>query len=70
MSASLRDARRDRGLTLEQVADAVGVSTGSLSLYERGKIEPRPDAARRIAEFFGVRQSEFWPTAPTGEEAA
>ena len=70
MSAALRDARRDKGLRLEDVAAAVDVSPASLSMYERGLIVPRPGAAKRIADYFGVQQSVFWPTAATPESAA
>ena len=34
----LKEKRREKGLTLQEVADAVGVNVSTLSRYERGEI--------------------------------
>jgi transcriptional regulator with XRE-family HTH domain len=41
--AWLRRIRIDRGLTLEEVADEVGVTPSAISQYERGIIAPNAD---------------------------
>ena len=43
----IRHFRSERGLTLDQLGDAVGVAGSQLSLIENGKREPRLVAARR-----------------------
>ncbi len=47
-------ARKRRGLTLVQLATAVGVSVRSLSAYENGRQEPSTDMLRRLATALDV----------------
>ena len=46
--------RRERQLTLEQVAQVVGTNNGNLSRIERGIQRAGPDLAERIAKFYRV----------------
>lgn len=59
-AADLRRARRDRGLTVGDVARGAGVNLRVVSRAEQG-VEPREGNAKRIADFFGVRVSDLWP---------
>jgi Zn-dependent peptidase ImmA (M78 family)/DNA-binding XRE family transcriptional regulator len=47
-------ARKRRGLTLVQLADAVGLSARSLSAYENGRQEPGPATRQRLAAALDV----------------
>lgn len=67
MSPSLRDMRRDRGLTLEQAATQMGISRAALSLIELGRVRPTAPVAFRVAGFYGLRVSDVWPS---NDEAA
>lgn len=42
---ALANARRDQGLTQEQLADQIDADQKTVSKWERGEIEPSPDMA-------------------------
>ena len=50
----LRELREKRGLTLEQVAEGVGLRNQYISNYELGKRRPDYDTICKLADFFGV----------------
>lgn len=50
--SKLRQKRRERGLTLHQVAASVGLAASNLSRIERSRQAPRPAAAIRLYHFF------------------
>ena len=50
----LETARRARGMTQEQLADAAGVSQAALSRYEHDLREPEADVLPRLAQALGV----------------
>jgi transcriptional regulator with XRE-family HTH domain len=50
----LRQARKTRGLTLEVLAETVGLTPGALSHIESGRRLPDPKNAVRIAEALGL----------------
>lgn len=54
MGLRLRRLRLQRGLPLERVARAAGVSTGFLSALERGHMSASVATLRRLARFFGA----------------
>lgn len=54
LSVAVRDARRAKGLSQGDLADAVGVHKGTISNLERGTVEPEPATVRRIEETLGV----------------
>ena len=56
----LRYIRKTKQLTLREVAKETGVSIASYSAYEEGKRRPRPEAAKRIAEFLGFEWARFY----------
>lgn len=50
----LRKLRESRGLTLEQVAEALGSKNQYISNYELGKRRPDYEMLSRFADFYGV----------------
>ncbi len=46
--------RKESRLTQEQLAETLGITRGSLSMYEIGKREPDLHTVVRIAEYFNV----------------
>lgn len=50
----LKELRKDRKLTLQQVSKETGVSVASLSSYENGNRNPKIETWQRLAEFFEV----------------
>lgn len=50
----LETARRARGLTQEQLAEAVGIRQAALSRYEHGLRQPDEDTLARLADALGV----------------
>jgi len=55
----LNRLRRERSLTLEQVANALGVSKPTVWAWEKGKARPLPERISGIAEILGVTESEL-----------
>lgn len=53
IGARLRDWRRDRGMTLADVAAAVDLSTGYVSQVERGLANPSLETLKRLADVLG-----------------
>ena len=54
-----RDLRKDRGLTLDELAAASGVSRAMISKLERGEKNPTLVIAARLAEGLGVSLSRL-----------
>ena len=54
LGARLARCRRDRGLTLAQVADALNVSKPTVWAWEKGKARPLPERMEAIAQTLGV----------------
>ncbi|MBT9385242.1 helix-turn-helix domain-containing protein [Pseudooceanicola sp. CBS1P-1] len=59
----IRALRKSRGMTLQQLAEAVGRSAGWLSLIERGNADPAIRDLEQIAALFGVNISFFFRSA-------
>jgi transcriptional regulator with XRE-family HTH domain len=49
-----REARKELGVALQDVANACDVTRQAVSLWETGKAVPGDDKLRRAAEFLGV----------------
>jgi XRE family transcriptional regulator, regulator of sulfur utilization len=64
LGARVQSLRRDRGLTLQELAVAAAVSTSMLSSVERGRKAPTIVVLARIADGLGVPLSEL--VAPGG----
>jgi transcriptional regulator with XRE-family HTH domain len=55
----VRELRRRRGLTLEELAERSGVSRAMISKLERGEKNPTLVVAAKLAEGFGVTLSQL-----------
>jgi Zn-dependent peptidase ImmA (M78 family) len=55
----LETTRRARGMTQEQLADAVGIQQATLSRYENGMREPEPEVVAQLARALGVTPRFF-----------
>ncbi len=59
LAQSIARMRRDRGLSLEQLAEAAGLHRTSLGLVERGKRGLSVASATRLAHALDLRLSEL-----------
>lgn len=50
----IKEVRKKKGLSLQQVADAVGLGNNTISRYETGKREPKLGTWKALANFFNV----------------
>lgn len=48
----LKKKRKERGLTLKEASDGLGISIQTLSHYERGERFPGKEILERLAKFF------------------
>lgn len=55
----LNQLRRERGLTLAQVANALGVSKPTVWAWEKGKARPLPERIAAIAQVLGVTEADL-----------
>lgn len=53
----IKEVRKKKGLSLQQVADAVGLGNNTISRYETGKREPKIETWNKLAEYFNVPTS-------------
>ena len=51
---NLRNLRKSRNLTLEELAEKLSINKSTLSRYESGQREPNHEAEENIADFFNV----------------
>src|SRR5690349_22782539 len=65
LGVALRTARRDRGMTVEGLAAAAGVSSGLISQLERGQGNPAFLTLRRLAEALGLPVAHFVQGPPS-----
>lgn len=56
----IRDYRLERGLTQDELAQAVGVSRQSINAIERGRYTPSLPLALRFAQFFRCSTDELF----------
>lgn len=50
----IKQLRLSKGMTQDELADALGISRSRLSMYELGKREPDFETLEMIADFFNV----------------
>jgi len=63
LGARLRQLRVKRGLSLAQVANAVGISLGFLSALERSQMSASVSTLRRLARFYKTNILDFFDPA-------
>lgn len=66
---NLEAARLNMGLTARDAAKQIGVPDHVLRYAETGG-RPRPAAAKRIADFYGVKVTDIWPVGDEAPKAA
>jgi len=62
----LRSERLNRGLTLKQAANRMGISWKTLQRAEAGQSVPFPATALKIVELYGLRVTDVWPVQTAG----
>jgi transcriptional regulator with XRE-family HTH domain len=62
----IRELRVIKRLTLQQLAEMVGVSVGYLSQIERNRSKLPIGTLRKICDVLGVHMSWFFPSTPAG----
>jgi len=55
----LRETRKERGMTQEQLANALNISKNTLVNYETGKSVPKIDVAKRMANLYGLTVNDI-----------
>jgi len=61
--------RNAKGLSQEEVAEAIGVSPSAYSSYEIGIRTPKPKMAKIIAKVFGFQWTKFYEETKTNIDA-
>lgn len=56
---NLKRIRKDKGLTQEQLADLIGVSSVYVVTYEKDKRKPKPDTIKKFAAALGCSYSDL-----------
>lgn len=51
----LKELRKERNVTQIQLAEALGISKGTVAMWETGKREPNFDMINRLSDFFDRR---------------
>ena len=64
VGARIRSLRRERGLTIEQLAAATGLTKGFISQLERDRTAPSLSSIARICDALGVRLSTIFEREP------
>ncbi len=54
LQSNIRALRKQRGLTQEQLAEAMGVTTGAVSKWEKGQSAPELGLLMELADFFDL----------------
>ena len=54
ISAAIKKLRSDRGLTQQDIADAVGVSKVAVGQWESGKSIPRRENLEALSKRYGI----------------
>ena len=62
VGARVRDFRVQKGMTLQQLGEATGVSQSMLSMVERGKASASIGTLMAVADALGVRMSDLLVT--------
>lgn len=50
----LKELRKEKGLTLDEIQSEIGINRGTYNNYENGKTEPKPEMWQALADFFDV----------------
>lgn len=50
----IKELRKKKGKTLDQMQDEIGIKRGTISNYENGKTEPKLETWQKLADYFNV----------------
>lgn len=50
----LKELRKSKGYTLDDIAEQTGITRGTYNNYENGKTEPKLETWKKLADYFGV----------------
>lgn len=64
IGARVRSLRRERGLTIEQIAAATGLTKGFISQLERDRTQPSLSSIARICDALGIGLSQVFEREP------
>lgn len=67
MVIGIRAVRKSKGISQEQLAEALNVTQTAISKWERGETKPRYDMLQRIAEVLGVSVAYLTGDTPIPE---
>ncbi len=67
---AVRELRRRKGWSQQELADASGVGQDTISSLELGRHEPRPSTLRKIAGALGVEVADLFGGADTPKAVA
>lgn len=56
----LKELRLKRGLSQDDLAEAMGCHRSTLAMIETGKNHPSVELAKKLGEFFGVEWNKFF----------
>lgn len=56
---NIRNIRKEKGMTLQQIADIIGCSPQLISQYESGKRQPKLETKKKIADALGCDVSDI-----------
>lgn len=59
VSSMIEKLMRQNNLTMKELADKIGISESSVSLWISGKTTPRMGMIQKLADFFGVETDEM-----------
>lgn len=65
---NIRNLRKRKGLTQQELGDAIGVTKPTISNYESGKRQLTADILQKLAQFFGVSTDEILGRAGDNSE--
>lgn len=60
LAENIRMLRKERGLTQEQLAEAMGITVGTVSKWETGSCVPDVSLMMELAEFLRPAWMCFW----------
>ena len=67
MRYRIRTLRKERGWTIDHLADLTGISRGYISQLETGKREPSSDMLDTLSEAFGVATPDLYADRDLGD---
>lgn len=61
IAGKLRSARKERGMTQDDVADKAGLSTNYYARIERAEVSPSVETLEKLVKALKIKSSEILP---------